>query len=47
MQETLPFFHTSKYIGERPICNLRFVEDINLMGGSENELQDLSTRVEE
>ena len=47
MQETLFDFHTSITIGGRPICNLRFADDIDLMGGSEAELQDLTTRLEE
>ena len=46
MQETLHNLHTSTSIGGRPLCNLRFVDDINLMEGSEAELQDLTTRLE-
>ena len=34
-------------IGGRPICDLHFVDDIGLMGDSENELQDFTTRLEE
>ena len=29
------------YIGGRPICNFRFADDIDLVGGSESEHQDL------
>ena len=47
MQETLQDFNTTISIGIRPICNLHFVDDIDLMGGSDNELQDLTTRLEE
>ncbi len=47
MQETLNDFHTSMSIGGRPLCNLRFAEGIELMGGSEAELQNLTTRLEE
>ena len=43
MQETLHDHHTSISIGERPtICNLRFASDIDLMGSSNGELQDLT-----
>ena len=33
-------------IGGRPICNLRFADDIDLLGGSEEELQRLVERLE-
>lgn len=46
MQETLHNFSPSISIGGRPLCNLRFADDIDLMGGSESELQDLTTRLE-
>ena len=46
MLETLHDFQTSISIGGRPICNLRFADDIDLMAGSEAELQDLTTRLE-
>ena len=39
-------FETSASIEERPICNLRFADDINLLGGSEEELQQLAERLE-
>ena len=44
-QETLHDHHTSISIGGRPICNLRFADDIDLMGGSNGELQDLTNRL--
>ena len=47
MQETLQDVNTTISIGGRPICNLCFVDDIDLMGDSDNELQDLTTRLEE
>lgn len=47
MDEALEEFQTSISIGGRPICNLRFADDIDLMGKSEAELQDLTTRLEE
>ena len=46
MRETLHDFFTSISIGGRPLCNLRFADDIDLLGGSETELQDLTTRLE-
>ena len=45
MQETLHDHHTSISIGGRPICNLRFADDIDLMSGSYGELQDLNNRL--
>lgn len=47
MQDTLRDHHTSISIGGRPLCNLRFADDIDLMAGSNNELQVLTTRLEE
>jgi hypothetical protein len=44
MQETLGNFQTSVPIGGRPICNLRFA-DIDLMAGTETELQELTTKL--
>ena len=44
MQKTLHDNHTSISIGGRPICNLRFADDIDLMDGSNGELQDLTNR---
>ena len=43
--ETLHDHHTPTSIGRRPICNLRFEYDIDLMGGSSGELQDLTNRL--
>ena len=45
MQETLQDHRTTVTIGSRPISNLRFANDIDLMGGSNNELQDLTSRL--
>ena len=45
MHETLQNFNITIFIGGRPICNLRFEDDIDLMGGNKNELQDLTTRL--
>ena len=44
-QETLHDHHTSISIGGRPICNLQFADDNYLMGGSNGELQDLTSRL--
>ena len=44
MQVTLHNQHTSISIGGRPICNLRFADDIESTGGSNGELQDLTNR---
>ena len=32
-------------IGGRPVCNLRLTDDIDLMGGINCELQDLTNRI--
>ena len=45
MQETLHDHHTSTSTGGRSICNLQFADDIDLMGGSNGELQDLTNRL--
>ena len=45
MQETLLDHHSSISIDGRPICNLRFADDIDLMGSSNSELQDLTNRL--
>ena len=47
MQDTLAGHHTSVSIGGRPLCNLRFADDIDLLAGTETELQDLTTRLAE
>ena len=44
-QETLHEPHKSISICRRPICNLRFSDDIDLMGGSNSELRDLTNRL--
>ena len=44
-QETIPDHHTSISTGKRPLCNLWFADDINLMGRSNGELQDLTNRL--
>ena len=45
MQEALEEHTTSISIGGRPVCNLRFADDIDLMGGTNNELQDLTNKL--
>ena len=45
MQETLNDHHTSISNGGRPICNLLSVDDIDLVGGSNGELQDPTNRL--
>ena len=45
MQETLHDHHTSISIGGRPIRNLRFADDIDLMSSSYGEPQDLTNRL--
>ena len=45
MQETLHGHRMSIFNGGRPICNLRFADDIDLMGGGSGELQDLTNRL--
>ena len=47
MRETLHDFNSTISIGGRTINNLRFADDIDLMGGSNRELQDLTKRLEE
>ena len=32
-------------IGGRPVCNIRFADDIDLMGGNNGELQDLTNKL--
>jgi hypothetical protein len=46
MQKTLDNFQTLVSIGSRPIDNLRFADDIDFMAGTENELQELTTKLE-
>ena len=45
MQEILHGNHTSISTGGRPICNLRFADDIDLVDGSNSELQNLTNRL--
>ena len=45
IQETLHDHYTSLSIGGRPICNLRFADDIDLVDGSNSELQNLTNRL--
>ena len=45
MQERLHDHHTSIFIGGRPICNLRFADGIELVGGSNGELQEFTNRL--
>lgn len=46
MLRTLDNFQPSISINGRPLCNLRFADDIDLIGSSEGELQELTTRLE-
>jgi len=46
MQGALTNYDSSISINGRTICNLRFADDFDLMAGSTEEHQDLSTRVE-
>ena len=45
MRETLHNFKSTISIGGRIISNLRFVDDIDLMGGSNDKLQELKDRL--
>ena len=45
IQETLYDHHRSISTGGRPICNFQFADNIDLMGGSNSELQDLTNRL--
>ena len=45
MRETLQDFDTTISVGGRAICNLRFADDIDLMGGTNAELQSLTNRL--
>ena len=45
MQETLHDHHIFISIGRRSICNLPFADDINIIGGSNGEVQDLTKRI--
>ena len=45
MRETLHDHLTSVSIGGRPICNLRFADDIYPLGGSNGKVKDLRNRL--
>ena len=45
IQETFHDHHTSISIGGTPISNIRFADDMDLMGGSNSELQDFTNRI--
>lgn len=45
MRETLSDFQSTISLGGRTINNLRFADDIDLIAGSEEELQDLTNRL--
>ena len=45
MRETLHNFKSTISIGGRIISNLRFADDIDLMGGNKDELQVLTDRL--
>ena len=46
MQEALQDHSTTISIGGRQICNLRFADDIDLMGKTEKELQELTSKLD-
>ena len=45
MQETLSDHKTSISIGGRPLWNLRFADDIDILAGSSKELQELTDKL--
>ena len=45
MKDTLHEFHPSISIGGRRVCNLRFADDIDLIAGTNEELQNLTDRL--
>lgn len=45
MSDALQDHHTSISIGGRRVCNLRFADDIDLLAGSNEELQHLTDRL--
>ena len=45
MQDTLQDHHMSISMGGRHICNLRFADDIDLLGGTNQELQDFTDKL--
>ena len=46
MQKTLYDHHTANIISGRPICNLRFTDGFDLVGGSNGQLQDLTNKLQ-
>ena len=46
MQDALKNYESKVSIGGRQLCNLRFADDIDLIGRTEKELQELTTRLE-
>ena len=44
--EEIDIHQLSLSMGGRPLCNLRFATDIDLLGGREEELQQLTDRLE-
>ena len=46
MQEALHNFNGTTSINGREISNLRFADDIDLIAGTEEELQELTTTLE-
>ena len=45
IKETPADHHTSISIGGRPLCNLKFADDIDLLTGSNTELQELTDKL--
>ena len=45
MHETLHEHNTTISIGGRPVCILRFEDEIDLMENIDNELQDVTNRL--
>ena len=45
LKKIMPDHHTSISIGGRPICNPRFADGVDLMSGTNGELQDLANRL--
>ena len=46
MLEALEDYEPTVSVGGRAICNLRFADDIDLFGKTEDDLQELTTRLE-
>lgn len=45
MGETLHDYHTFVSIGGRPICNLHFTDNIDLIAGINRKVQDLTANI--